>query len=200
MLKKTIAYEDFDGNPVTEDHYFHLSKAELVELQMGHNDTYEKDGETLTGYRAKLQRIIDAEDGASIMREFKDLILNSYGQKSMDGRRFNKSPLLREEFATSEAYSTLFVELCTDADAAAMFVSGIIPRGMAEDVAKIQERERTSPLEPKNVFTEAEKAEAERPEPETPRVLTMEEAQAMPANELHNLLARGKAVLASGEG
>ncbi len=34
MLKKTITYEDFDGNQVTEDHFFHLSKADLVEMEV----------------------------------------------------------------------------------------------------------------------------------------------------------------------
>ena len=29
MLKKTLTYEDFNGNQRTEDYYFNLTKAEL---------------------------------------------------------------------------------------------------------------------------------------------------------------------------
>lgn len=194
MLKKTISYEDFDGNPVTEDHYFHLSKADLVEMEMSQEG----------GLSKELQAVVESNDGKRIIETFKKLILDAYGQKSADGKRFNKSPIIREEFATSEAYSALFMELVTDATAAAEFVNGIVPKGIEQDVAKLKdkaEREMTPPLEPKNVFDEAEKAEADAvAKLDVPRVLTMAEAQAMPANELHNLLARGKAVLASGEG
>lgn len=39
---------------------------------------------------------------------------------------------------SSEAYSELFMSLVTDADAAAQFVNGIVPKGVEEDAAKIQ--------------------------------------------------------------
>ena len=35
MFKKTITYRNpFEDQEITEDHYFHLSKAEIVELEM----------------------------------------------------------------------------------------------------------------------------------------------------------------------
>ena len=33
MLKKSITYEDYNGEMATEDFFFHLSKAELVEIE-----------------------------------------------------------------------------------------------------------------------------------------------------------------------
>ena len=36
---------------------------------------------------------------------------------------------LRDAFAQTEAYSDLFMELATDAEAAARFINGIIPQG-----------------------------------------------------------------------
>lgn len=35
MLKKTISYTDYDGNERTEDFYFNLSKAEIIEMELG---------------------------------------------------------------------------------------------------------------------------------------------------------------------
>jgi len=126
VLKKTITYENFDGETVSEDFFFHLSKAELVELEMSHKD----------GLSATLERIIAAEDNPGIIKEFKNIILTSYGKRSDDGRRFIKNQELRDEFVSTEAYSALFMELVTNTDAAIEFVNGIIPQGMSEEAAK----------------------------------------------------------------
>lgn len=127
MLKKTVTYEDFNGDTVTEEYFFHLSKAELVELEMSH------DG----GLSAALQRIVAAEDGKQIIAEFKNIILSAYGKRSDDGRRFVKNQQLRDEFESTEAYSTIFMELVTDADAASDFINGVVPAGMVEEAAKL---------------------------------------------------------------
>lgn len=129
VLKKTVTYKDFNGDEQTEELFFHLSQAELVELEVGH------DG----GLSAAMQRIIDTNDGAAIIKEFKNIVMMSYGRKSMDGKRFIKNQQMREEFESSEAYSTLFMELVTDAEAASSFINGIVPEGLAEQLALIEE-------------------------------------------------------------
>ena len=128
MLKKTIAYEDYNGNKREEDHYFNLTKAEITEMEMS----------TTGGFAEMIQRVVAAQDAPSIIKIFKDLILKSYGVKSPDGKRFIKSKELSEEFSQTEAYSQLFMELATDADAAAKFVNGIIPADMAQQAAQIK--------------------------------------------------------------
>lgn len=127
MLKKTIKYKDFNDEEVSEDFYFHLSKAELVELEMSHEG----------GLSESLQKIIAAQDGKGIITEFRNIILSAYGKKSPDGKRFIKNQELRDEFQSSEAYSELFMELVTDTDAAVEFINGIIPRDMREEAAKL---------------------------------------------------------------
>lgn len=134
MLKKTITYEDFNGETVSEDFFFHLSKAELVELELS------KKG----GLSESLKSIIASEDGKAIISEFKNIILGAYGKRSPDGKRFVKNQSLREEFESTEAYSTLFMELVTNAESAAEFINGIIPTGMAEEVAKLTTAEAPS--------------------------------------------------------
>ena len=117
MLKKTIKYIDYDGNEREEDFYFNLSKGELAEMELSLNG----------GLEGIENRITQEKDNKKIVATFKDLILRSYGKKSDDGKRFIKSPELTEEFTQTEAYSDLFIELATDADAAATFVNGILP-------------------------------------------------------------------------
>ncbi len=126
MLKKTIKYTDYNGVERTEDFYFNLNKAEIMEMQLT----------TVGGLDAYLKKIISAQDMPTLMRIFKDLVLKSYGVKSDDGRRFIKNEKLREEFEQTEAYSILYMELSTDADAAAAFVNGIIPADVAKQLPK----------------------------------------------------------------
>ena len=117
MLKKTFTYTDYHGVERTEDHYFNLSKAELMEMELSTNG----------GLAEMINKIVAAQDAPAIVKIFKELVLKAYGQKSADGRRFIKSKELSDEFAQTEAYSQLFMELATDADAAAKFVNGIVP-------------------------------------------------------------------------
>jgi hypothetical protein len=117
MIKKTITYTDYDSNERTEDFYFNLSKAEVAEMEMSVNG----------GITKMLEKIVAEKDQKRIVESFKDLILRSYGEKSPDGKRFIKTQELRDAFAQTEAYSELFMELATNAEAAAAFVNGIIP-------------------------------------------------------------------------
>lgn len=131
MLKKTIKFTDFNGDEAEEDHYFHLSSAELVELEMS----------VKGGMKEMLKRVIAANDAATIINEFKKIILMSYGKRSEDGRRFIKNQELRDEFESSEAYSALFMELVTDTNAAIEFTNGIIPKDLAEKAEKLKQGE-----------------------------------------------------------
>lgn len=126
MLKKTITYTDYNGQERTEDHYFNLTKAEIMEIEMS----------TSGGFAEMIQRIVDAQDAPSIIKVFKDLILKAYGKKSPDGKRFIKSEEISTEFSQTEAYSELFMELATNADAAAAFINGIVPADAAAQLDK----------------------------------------------------------------
>lgn len=125
MIKETITYEDYNGNERTEDFYFNLTKAEVMEMEMS----------TSGGLAEMIQRVVAAQDQPSIIKIFKDLILKAYGVKSPDGKRFMKSEELSIEFSQTEAYSQLFMKLATDADAASNFVNGIVPANMAKQAA-----------------------------------------------------------------
>lgn len=117
MLKKTITYTDYNGAERTEDFYFNLSKAEVMEMEMS----------TSGGLAEMIKKIVAAQDAPAIIKIFKDLVLKAYGEKSPDGKRFIKSEEIATAFSQTEAYSQLFMELATNADEAAKFVNGIVP-------------------------------------------------------------------------
>lgn len=143
MLKRDITFTDFDGNKQTETHYFNLTKAELVELEIGEMQLAE-DGVTVTGkgFVDQLTAVAKSGKGRLIMDTFKDIVFKAYGVRSEDGKSFRKSAELSEEFLCTAAYSELFLELVLNADAAAEFINAIVPTDLAEMVA---EREQKAP-------------------------------------------------------
>lgn len=132
MIKKTITYKDFNGADRTEDFYFHLSKTELMEMELSVDN----------GLSEYMQLIVDAKDGKQIMAVTKEVILKSYGEKSIDGRYFDKSETLSNRFYNSPAYDVLFEELVTDAKTAAEFFKGIMP----DDIDELANRQNVAPI------------------------------------------------------
>ena len=130
MLKRTITFEDLDGNKITQDFWFHLSKADLLEMEIS----------TTGGLKESMQRLIDKRDGEAVMKTFKELILKSYGERSLDGLKFMKEDKdgrpLWKDFIQTDAYSELFTELVTDDVKAAEFFNGIIPKEVADKMAE----------------------------------------------------------------
>lgn len=127
MFKKTIEYEDYEGNQRKEDFYFNLSKAELVDFLT-----------TSGGYTIDkvLERLVKSANQKEIMQIFKDLIYKSYGEKSLDGRRFVKSKEVKDNFVETEAYSVLYMELVSDAKKAGDFIRGVIPKDYAQAITE----------------------------------------------------------------
>lgn len=132
MYVKEIEYTDFNGVARKEKFYFNLTKAEILDMELG------KTG-GLTEY---IQKIIAAQDTPAIMGLFKTLLLKSYGVKSDDGRRFIKNDQVREDFEQTQAFSDLYMLLAINDEEASKFVNSIIPEDMrtsAEQKAKFVE-------------------------------------------------------------
>ena len=127
MIKKTITYTDYNGNQRTENFYFNLTKAEVTRMEMS----------VQGGMAEMIDRIIAAQDAPSLIDTFEKMIQKSYGVKTPDGRGFVKRPEDLEAFMATEAYSELFMELVTDAAAAAEFVNGIMPNNIETKPAPV---------------------------------------------------------------
>ena len=124
MYAKKVTYTDYNGVERTEEFYFNLTKAELTMMNLSE----------VGGLKAKMEKMIEKQDAPLIMATFEDILTRSYGEKSADGRRFIKSPEITEGFKQTEAYSEIFMELCTDPDAASEFMAGIIPPDLNKDL------------------------------------------------------------------
>nr|DAF86296.1 MAG TPA: hypothetical protein [Siphoviridae sp. ctx254] len=120
MVKKTITYTDYNGVERTEDFYFNLTKAELMEMQLSMEG----------GMRAYIQRIMAAKSQLALVNLFKQILLLSYGKKSDDGRLFLKNDTIRAEFEAHPVYSQIYMELSLNEEKAAEFINGLIPADM----------------------------------------------------------------------
>lgn len=127
MYKMTETYKDYDGNERTEDFYFHVTKAEIMEMD------FIEEG----GLQRTIERIMATQDRKALLDMFKRIVILAYGEKSSDGRRFMKDEQIKRNFTETEAYSNIFMKLATDSQAAGDFINNIIPDDMKEEAAKL---------------------------------------------------------------
>lgn len=121
MLKKTVTYTDFNGTERTEDIYFNLTNSELIALQASMPG----------GFESAINALIAAQDIPALFDIFKKFVLSSYGEKSVDGKRFIKSKELSEEFEQTAAFDAIFSEFIKDPNAFTQFLTGIVPAEVA---------------------------------------------------------------------
>lgn len=174
MLKKTIKYIDFNGVEQEEEFHFHLTPPDLLELEATSPGGFEK----------YMNDIMEANDGARILELFKKLIKMSIGHVSEDGKRFEKSEEITNNFVQTNAYTVLFLELGSDADTASKFFNGIIPQDLAERVEQLQ----SAGTQRERVVAEATPISGGA---QSPKVITRAEAKAMSKDELMAKLQDG---------
>lgn len=130
MIKKTITFEDFNGETRTENFYFHMSEAELLEMEASMKG----------GLSTFATAIANSDNSEELIKLFKKLVLIAYGVKSDDGRRFIKNDDIRQEFTETNAYSQLFMELATNSEKALEFFNGVIPKDLGKKVEKLSSK------------------------------------------------------------
>ena len=121
MQKLTVTYENFDGENVTEDLYFHLNIKELQEM--------ENWDPSLTERIAKLTKTEDGKDAFNLMR---DIIETAYGERASDGKRFLKSPEIRNMFTEGLAYDEVIIQFLDGTTDLAKFIEGLLPKKVFE--------------------------------------------------------------------
>lgn len=128
MLIKKIKYTDFNGVERIWDAYFNLNKSEIT-MWLATEGDYSMD--------KVMERLYKENNKKKIMEIFEDLIRRTYGVLSLDGVSFLKRDEDYELFKGSPAYDKLFMELISDAKAAADFFNAVIPADIAEEVGRV---------------------------------------------------------------
>jgi hypothetical protein len=126
MIKQTLTYDDFDGNKVTRDFYFHLSKADLLDMTVGGDESFE----------TKLISIAQGNDWRVMMNTFKQVVAASVGVRN--GEAFEKSEEITRNFMGSPAFDAFLEAVVNDVDAAARFINGVVPKDLATPIDQIK--------------------------------------------------------------
>jgi hypothetical protein len=173
VFKKTVEFEDFNGEKQTREFYFHVSKAELLAMATSADDM-----------QSRIKRIIDAKDGGAILNELRELIKMSVGVRSEDGQRFIKDGEAQSSLLDSPAYDELLMELGTNANACVEFVQKLIPEKMQKEMQEQLKNAQTETMDP---FKESED---NRPAYQKEhRLPTEAEIQAMSKDEIVRAMA-----------
>jgi len=137
MYKTTITYENLflglDGEDVSADQatktevlYFHLSKAQLFEMEL---ECQELSGSADNGLAWRLQAM-EGASGKFIMDTFKWLLVNAYGKKVGDA--FRQSPEISAEFMETQAFGAFLDVLISDPGQGSKFVNNLFPKDLQE--------------------------------------------------------------------
>lgn len=128
MIKQTVTYEDFEGNPVEKDFWFHLSKAEIAELQ------FSQENDTLSSMLESLGD--DNVSAKQALAVFKEIVALAVGRRSDDGERFIKNDDIRNAFMQTDAYSELLFDMLQDPKKAVNFINNLMPKSVRSEIKK----------------------------------------------------------------
>lgn len=121
MQKLTIQFENFDGETVSEDLYFHLNIKELQAME---------------AWPAPLtKRIADltnTQDGKKAFELMRDIIEAAYGERSEDGKRFVKNEEVLKNFTQGLAYDEVIIKFIDGSMDLAKFIEGLLPKKVFE--------------------------------------------------------------------
>lgn len=137
MFSKTIEYEDFNGNNQSKTFYFHISKAELIEMAGGGNDM-----------QARIERMMRTNDAKGILGEYKEVLKLAVGVRSDDGQRFDKSEAAQAALFESPAYDELLMELATNAEKSAEFINNLLPEKLRKEMVAQLEKQKGDSTDP----------------------------------------------------
>ena len=133
MYKKTVKYQDLDGNDVEDTLYFNYTAAQLSTLL----DNLGIDVDNVQDY---VQRLQNNEDVNNMVKFVHQLIVNAYGERSSDAKHFVKNDEVRENFENSLAFDAIFLEFMKNPSEFEEFVEsatrGLQQLAKSEDSAK----------------------------------------------------------------
>lgn len=135
MYQKTITFTDFKGLNRTEIFCFNMTEVELIKWvsQPGGYSTAEA-----------MDSMLKKENSSGLMDSVEELLKLSYGEISLDGKRFVKTKEIQDEFFESNAYPKLFLELATNSDEAARFFNEVFPANIQETIEKIRKNKEAN--------------------------------------------------------
>jgi len=121
MQKLTIQFENFDGETVSEDLYFHLNIKELQAME-----------EWPVPLTKRIADLTNTQDGKKAFELMRDIIEAAYGERSEDGKRFVKNEEVLKNFTQGLAYDEVIIKFIDGSMDLAKFIEGLLPKKVFE--------------------------------------------------------------------
>lgn len=121
MQKLTIQFENFDGETVSEDLYFHLNIKELQAME-----------EWPIPLTKRIADLTNTQDGKKAFELMRDIIEAAYGERSEDGKRFVKNEEVLKNFTQGLAYDEVIIKFIDGSMDLAKFIEGLLPKKVFE--------------------------------------------------------------------
>lgn len=131
MIKQHVSYEDYDGNKVEKDLWFHLNKSDLAKMSLGFDN----------GLIEGLTELQQKGDKKAVAEFIDNLLVNAYGVRKPGSDVFLKTPEIKEDFQYSLAHDEILMMLLGGEDDEIInFIVGIMPGMSAVDRANVIEQ------------------------------------------------------------
>lgn len=156
MFKKTMTFDDLEGNEVSQTFYFNYNKKEIAELL-----EFKQLEEKLRVLTLPIEEsgLTEVENSQQAYDIFQDLILDAYGEKGADNVTFVKNEQLREYWKSHVAFVELIFEFLEKPQLAAEFIEKCLPAKLvarAKEEMEAQEKNRLSSSTITELVTEAD--------------------------------------------
>ena len=131
MIKQHVSYEDYDGNKVEKNLWFHLNKSDLAKMSLGFDN----------GLIEGLTELQQKGDKKAVAEFIDNLLVNAYGVRKPGSDVFLKTSEIKEDFQYSLAHDEILMMLLGGEDDEIInFIVGIMPGMSAEDRANVIEQ------------------------------------------------------------
>lgn len=131
MIKQHVSYEDYDGNKVEKDLWFHLNKSDLAKMSLGFDN----------GLIEGLTELQQKGDKKAVAEFIDNLLVNAYGVRKPGSDVFLKTPEIKEDFQYSLAHDEILMMLLGGEDDEIInFIVGIMPGMSVMDRANVIEQ------------------------------------------------------------
>ncbi len=135
MIKQHVSYEDYDGNKVEKDLWFHLNKSDLAKMSLGFDN----------GLIDGLTELQQKGDKKAVAEFIDNLLVNAYGVRKPGSDVFLKTPEIKEDFQYSLAHDEILMMLLGGEDDEIInFIVGIMPGMSTEDRASVIEKVKSA--------------------------------------------------------
>lgn len=154
MFKKTMKFDDLDGNEVTQTFYFNYNKKEIAELlEFGAVQQFAEPGVVHTPLEEMMEKLSTPREEQGLSQQennqqayniFQALILDAYGEKGEDNVTFKKSWDLRKYFESHVAFVELIFEFLGNEKLAAEFMENCLPPRLVARAKEEMEAEKAN--------------------------------------------------------